>query len=94
MSEFSKPRRQSAGERLREFRRRAVHVITSPYRFFKFLCFSVGFGVIAVTAGLSVYIYSVYRELPRLERMEFKDVKTLAADRVSAQLEGRVPAAR
>jgi monofunctional biosynthetic peptidoglycan transglycosylase len=80
--------------KLRGFRARVIHVITSPYRFFKFMCFSVGFAVIAVTAGVAIYVASAYRELPRLAQMDFKDVKSLAVQRVDAQLEGRAHPAR
>ncbi len=66
-----------------------LHVVTSPYRFFKFLCFSVGFCVIAGVLAVSAYVWHAYRELPRLEELSFDGAKSLAIERVQSELEDK-----
>lgn len=64
-------------------------VITSPWRFFKFVCFSIGFAVLAAAAAAGFYAYDFMRGLPDFEKTDFAAVKARAAARIAQRAEDK-----
>ena len=59
--------------------------LTSPYRLFKALCFSVGFLVVMSGLTSTTYLYSLVYDLPEIESMRYLDLK----QRAQIHLKGR-----
>lgn len=70
---------------------RTWNVLLSPYRLFKFACFSVGFTVVILVLTGWVYLFFQYRSLPKLAQMDFQNLKTLATQKVHSRLEVKRP---
>ena len=65
----------------------AVYVAISPYRIFKFVCFSLGFLVLVLSITLSLYITNFLNSLPDLEHTSYSRMKQIARKRVSQKLQ-------
>jgi monofunctional glycosyltransferase len=70
-------------------RTRVWNVITSPYRFFKVLCLSIGLAVILSGVGMTLVGISVWRSLPDLNSKTFAELQQQATRRVSDRLEDK-----
>lgn len=78
------------GLSLRAWARRLAHasldyllnILLSPIRFFKALCFSIGFVVLAVSTGVGVSLYHYLRDLPPLEKLKYRDLKVMAQSKI------------
>lgn len=85
--------RESA-EKFRERARGAAHgfvdkaigMILSPWRFFKLLCFSLGFAVIVLSVGTGLLVWRFLGSLPDFDKVRFSDVEAIAKRRVSDRL--------
>ncbi len=64
-----------------------VYIITSPYRIFKFVCFTLGFLTLCTLLGASVSLYSFYTSLPKLEKMNFETLKKIAQEKLNKKTE-------
>ncbi|HTL13209.1 MAG TPA: biosynthetic peptidoglycan transglycosylase, partial [Bdellovibrionota bacterium] len=68
---------------------RALYVVLSPWRFFKFLSFVVGSFVLVCGMGLGLYLWHFYRSLPDLEHSTFETVRDRARVRIKDRLEDK-----
>ena len=64
----------------------ALNILLSPIRFFKTLCFCIGFIFLSVTMALGGALYHYLRDLPRLENLKFREVKALAQAKIQERL--------
>jgi len=68
---------------------RAVNIILSPWRAFKFFCFFVGLVFSIILLGVSFYIYSFYSSCPNFEKRGFDYLKKVAIVSVKKRLENK-----
>lgn len=79
-------KRKDAARHLKE---RALYWVTSPVRFFKALCFSVGFVVVSTGLGACGYAAWVYSTLPDIKHMDFSELKARGQKSVQRRLEDK-----
>lgn len=70
------------GEALRNIGETLGRVLATPWRVFKITCFLLGFGLIALSVGLYIYVASFMRSLPYVDRMTFQDIQHIATKRI------------
>lgn len=75
--------------RLRAIKEKFVYILLSPYRVFKLICFSIGFAVILVFTGFSIYLYSVLHSGFDIESSHFDLLKKVARKIVYERLENK-----
>jgi monofunctional glycosyltransferase len=66
-----------------------VHLVTSPYRFFKVLCFSIGLIFMVAVASVSLFTYAFIRSTPRFETVTFPQLKALAQKRIAQKSDNK-----
>ncbi len=69
-------------DKIEEFKRNAIEIILSPWRFFKFMCFSVGLVVSLITFAIGFYSFNFYNSLPQSKDLKFRAVKSKTIKRV------------
>ena len=65
---------------------RGVHILTSPWRAFRALCYVTGFFVIASTFAGTGWALWFYHSLPKIERKSFADFRREAQTALSRRL--------
>ena len=68
---------------------RLMHWVLSPYRALRALCFGIGLLTLLVVAALGVYAYTFYRSLPRFDRIDFAQARSIATARTQARLDNK-----
>lgn len=68
---------------------RIKKVITAPWRFFQWFCFSVGLLAILISLGLGTYAFLFYRSLPNIAEINYITLKKIAQKRVHSNLENK-----
>jgi len=76
-------------QQTKRFYEKTIYIALSPYRLFKFICFSVGLITLLVGTFLSAYTYSFFHELPDFDKLGFESLKKLAVKRVEKKLENK-----
>lgn len=66
-----------------------IYLILSPYRFFKALCFGIGFVFILLSLSLAVYGWTLWRSLPSNEALAFEKLKALTLSKVLEKRENK-----
>lgn len=75
--------------RLIKIKQKAISIILSPYRFFKFICFVTGFIVVTTTIICLILAFNFYTSLPNIEKLKFRTLKKMAINRTVKKFESR-----
>lgn len=74
--------------RARAFGLAVENILLSPYRLFKFICFSIGFVVLCGFFLVSAYLYGVLSSRPDLSKYDFARLRKAAVASVQKRQEG------
>lgn len=72
---------------IKRARERTLYWVTSPWRFLKALCMGVGAVVVTSGALVCVWLLILFSQVPKLDQMEFAELKQRAQRSVSKRLE-------
>jgi monofunctional glycosyltransferase len=75
--------------RFKIFKDQAIYVATSPWRIFKFLCFSLGLVTLIIGGGIGIYTHHFLQSLPDFTKTDYATLKKMARHHVESKLEDK-----
>jgi monofunctional biosynthetic peptidoglycan transglycosylase len=68
---------------------KALHYIGLPYRYFKIICFWIGFTVLTLFLTITFFIFIFFHNLPDVKHTEFSELKAIAQKHINKKYENR-----
>lgn len=66
-----------------------LHYASLPYRYFKIICFWIGFSVLTLLLTATFFIFIFFHNLPDVKHTKFSDLKKLAQKNINKKYENR-----
>lgn len=67
--------------------KKILHITSAPYRYFKFICFWVGFSVVVSLIALFTFTFFFFHNLPDVKHSSYNDLKRQAQTQIAKKYE-------
>ncbi len=70
-------------------KQKALHYIGMPYRYFKIICFWIGFAVLTLVLTAAFFIFIFFHNLPDVKHTKFSELKAMATKSINSKYENK-----